>query len=507
MPGLPPFSSLTLVLTEQCNLRCAYCYVPKTGRVMAESVALRAADFLLDRAPVGRDLTLSFFGGEPFLARPVMERVMTHARGRAGARLRFTVPTNGTLLDDQALQLVRASGMQMALSLDGAAATADRPDAAGVGSLGRLRPLLPRVSEFKPILRMTVTPDNVTHLRDNVITLYGWGFQRIMHQPALEQEWPAEAVETWCAEHRRLADWLCDRYADRQPMPDLITLEGIAKRLGGQRQAYCGAGLSQAAVSIEGRLFGCYRSVYDPRAERLVLGDLCGGPFNEALIATYARLHPSRALPERGSCTSCEARGGCTCYCPALGHALLGDLRGVSERACRLMRPQVAVVAEAMERMAAADRRARRRSVASHVAAAALALSLASGSAACDSRPTGPVPDAAVETVPGLCAPGMCPYQPDGKIAGLCPVEIDHGTQRDLAPMPDQPGPGLCPVKVDRAVAKDDVWGPGVCAPGLCPVKVDQQPSQRDQGGPAGLCPPPPPGLCPWIPPDLGRKP
>jgi len=406
MSELPRFTNLTLILTEQCNLRCAYCYVPKTGRAMSSELALRATDFLLERAPKDGDLSLSFFGGEPFLARELMGRVMTHARDRAGVRVRFTAPTNGTLLDEPALQLVNESGLQVALSLDGTSPDADRPDAAGVGSLSRLRPLLARLRALQPILRMTVTPQNVAALCDNVISLYALGFTRIMHQPALEEEWPAEAVEAWGSEHRRLAAWLCDRHAAREPLPDLITLEGISGRLGGRRQGSCGAGVSQAAVSLDGRVFGCYRSVYDPRAERLVLGDLDGGAVNQTLLATYARLHPSRALPERGSCAGCEARAGCTCYCPAMGHLLLGDLRGVSERACRLMRPQVAIVAETMERMAARDR-SRRRSVAGHVAAAALALSLTTGAAACDRQPVSQAGDAAVERMtPGICAAG-----------------------------------------------------------------------------------------------------
>jgi len=64
----------TLILTEACNLRCPYCYVPKTGRRMTEETALRAVDFLLDRAPPPSRLSLSSFGGEPFLAQDRMLR-------------------------------------------------------------------------------------------------------------------------------------------------------------------------------------------------------------------------------------------------------------------------------------------------------------------------------------------------------------------------------------------------------------------------------------------------
>jgi len=106
MKQLPRFTDITLVLTEQCNLRCPYCYVPKQapgGRTMTEEVALAAVDRFLDRAPSGKDLSISFFGGEPFLTRGLMERVIDHARKRRPRGLTFSAPTNGTLLDGEAM--------------------------------------------------------------------------------------------------------------------------------------------------------------------------------------------------------------------------------------------------------------------------------------------------------------------------------------------------------------------------------------------------------------------
>ncbi len=473
---------------------------------MPEALALRACHRLVEGGPPDESLTLSFFGGEPFLAPELMARVMARARERAGARVRFTAPTNGTLLDEGALALVREHGLRLALSLDGAAASADRVDGAGAGSLA----LLPAVAELRPILRMTVTPENVGALAENVIALHAWGFHRIMHQPALEAPWPEAAALRWVAEHRRLAEWLCDRHAAREPIPELLTLEGISRRLSGEAAGSCGAGVSQAAVDVEGRVFGCFRSAFDPRAERLVLGRIGEEAVNETLLASYARLHASRALPERGSCGSCEARAGCTCYCPAMGHVLLGDLRAVSERACALMRPQVAIVAEAMARMERSDRAQRRRTV-GHVAAAALALGLSASSVACGDRATGPGSDAKVDSrkgddglVGGVCpyvpdgfgrdlrqdayVGGLCPPPlPDGMVGGVCPWVPDKGVKKDQLPKKDGPpiGPGLCPFKVD-------LGGPG---PGLCPIAPDLGKPKPEAPGPGpGLCPTP--GLC-----------
>ena len=537
MKMLPALTDLTLVLTDQCNLRCPYCYVPRPaegrGAVMSREVALTAVDALLDQAPRGRGLSISFFGGEPFLARELMQQVVDHAQARRPEGLSFSAPTNGTLLDDEALALVRSCGMNLALSVDGVTASARRPDANGQSSSGRLRQLLPLLADMSPMVRMTVTPHNVDDLCDNITALYSWGARRIMHQPALEQPWPEEAVQRWREQHQRLADWAYERYAAHQDLPDLTVLEGITQRLCGAAMSYCGAGVTQAAVAPDGRLYGCFRSVFDPRAERLALGHVLHGEINEPLVAAYARLHPHRARPEgRESCQGCEARDGCTVYCAATGQLRTGDLRGVSADACALMQAQVAVCRDLLRRMRQVQR-ASRRQASARVAAATLALGLGLGASGCEDdralkQDSGPPPDKGQlergtpdYQIPGNCdaqapdswppdgfAPGVCPKPQDGgPQPGVCPVKPDLGPDSMPPglcppPLPDGgPKPGLCPIKPDGGPK------PGVCPPpppkdggpqpGVCPVKVD--------GGPKpGVCPPPPPkdggpqpGLCP----------
>jgi len=505
---LPSFSDLTLVLTERCNLSCAFCYVPKTGRAMPEELALRAVDWLVEKAP-GRP-SVGFFGGEPLLARELIGRVVARGRELCGDAIRFTMPTNGTLVDGAVADELQRGGVELALSVDEATAGGERQH-----TLERVQVNLEHLRRFSPIARITVTPDNVGSLCETVIRLFQAGFHRIMHQPALERPWPAAAVQTWREQHAALADWFCERYGRRQGVPRLIVLEGIVARLGGRPAAYCGAGVRTAALDPEGRVFGCYRSVYDPRAERLVLADLRSGWVNEPLVAAYARLHPHRARPEgRESCRGCEARDGCTVYCPATGHVLLGDLRGVPADACRLMAIQVETCREMLRRTRRADR-ARRTRVGARVAAAALALSLAGGTAACDSD-RAVSPDATADSVtPGNCdaggiydtmGPGVCPYP--GPEAGL-----------------DAPWPGLCMADTGPGLCAPDMMGPGLCdpkpdmmGPGLCPVAPDamigpgQCPVLPDAMAGPGLCPlpikdamVPGPGLCPAPMPDAGK--
>ncbi|MFH1129760.1 MAG: radical SAM protein [Pseudomonadota bacterium] len=476
---LPRFTNLTLILTEQCNLGCEFCYVPKTGRTMGRDMAFRSVDFLVERAPLGAGLSLSFFGGEPFLARELLGGVIAYAKSRRPKGLTFSMPTNGTLLDERSHELVAESGMRLAVSIDSTCSAGEGKD----HGLDRLRPNLPRLRNLSPMVRMTVTPENVGSLFENIAKLFSEGLTRIMHQPALEKPWPRSAVRVWKEQHQLIANWACERYKEQLPFSHLKTLEGIVSRLGGRAAKYCGAGVRNAAIDPDGNIYGCFRSPYGVGAKRLVMGNILGGPINETLVAAYSRLDPVRARPEEGSCKECEARDGCTVYCAAMGHVMCGDLRAVPKDACVLMQVQVEICRDIARRMRKLER-VQRKKVGAHVAAAALAMSLAGGSVACGDD-TIIVGDAGVSDAKGervadmspdlfdgaakndLIGPGLCPVELDGMIPGLCPPP------RDTIPADTEPAdtmiPGLC------QPPQDGFPGPGVCPigpdgmiPGIC---------------------------------------
>ncbi len=499
MDNLPPFRDLTLILTEQCNLGCSFCYVPRTSLRMDEDMAGRAVDHFLGRAHGGGQRSLSFFGGEPFLERKLMERLIGRARSHR-KELSFSAPTNGTLLHGAALDLVGESGLCLALSIDGVTPSTERRTLEGEGTLAKVRHLAPALDACGGLVRMTVTPGTVADLAQNIIALAGMGFRRIMHQPALEVPWSGGAIQIWRDQHKDLADWACERYEAGESLPDLTVLEGIVGRIsGGGGMRYCGAGVTQAAVAPDGRIFGCFRSAYDPNADELVLGHVDGGPANDLLIQTYARLDPRRAKPERGDCRSCDAQDGCTVYCPAMGHARLGDLRAVPADACDLMRAQVAVCRDMSRRMRRIQRQSRRRAAAG-VAAAAVMMGLGAGASGCDVTGRKPVTDTGGAKPDSGPQPGVCAVKPDsGPQPGVCPVRPDGGPQPGVcAVRPDSgPQPGVCPVKPDGMI-------PGLCPPpqpdggpqpGVCPIKPDQgKPKDRDGGPKPGVCPMP--GIC-----------
>jgi radical SAM protein with 4Fe4S-binding SPASM domain len=453
---------VTLVLTERCNQRCSYCYVPTgSGRSMAPEVVRRGVDVLFDHAPRVGTAAVSFFGGEPFLATGLMREAAARAgaRRRLGQRVTYSAPTNATALDDDAYGAIRDLDLELVVSLDGSGN--ERRFASGEPAEEAARFAARRVVGLRPrrlTARLTVTPANVAALADNVRSVAALGFPTAVYLPAYEAAWDPAAVAAWREQHERLADWLVACAQAGVTVPDLPPLRGILARLDGAPRRHCGAGVSHVAVGVEGTIYPCYRTVFDRRGAEVALGHVDGGLTRADVIAAYAALDPRRLRPADGACDSCAAAAGCTFFCPALGLWQEGDLAAVPAAACALLREQVAVARALAERLREVDARRHRGRSALAASASALAIS----AAACGGRPiSGP--------------------QEDGPQGGVCPVWIDSGASDGL----DDAVGGACPAGDAQPPQTDGGVSDGYVG-GVCPVEID---AGNDDDGPGGLCP------------------
>lgn len=460
---------MVLTLTERCNLRCQYCYVPVArGRTMTPEIADRAVDLLLEHAADGGTLRLSFFGGEPFLAADLMRRAVARARAgvRSGQTVRVLTPTNGLALSDNDLGWCEREQIELAISIDGAA---DEGRAYADGQscsrdlVASLPEILRQLSPNTTLARMTVTPDNVDRLCANLRALARLGLQRIVYQPDFSTVWNDVALAAWEREHQRLTTWLVGATSARKPVPDLPAWRAIeARLLRGANRAGCGAGVRQVAVTPDGVLVPCYRFAYAERGQ-MELGDVSHGLTNQPALDEFDALDPDRLRPEQGECASCSAHDGCTHFCPALGWIALGDLRAVPRTACLLMQAQVAAVrglvsgARQKPRAEATPRR--------WAAAALLAATMTGASAASCNGTTGLPSD------DGGKAETQQASAPDGLAGGICPVQV-------RADAPVFTGGGICPVMLVTPDASQDdtapIFGGGICAV-AAPLTVSPQ--------------------------------
>lgn len=269
-----PVRTLMLYLTEDCNLRCTYCFVNKAPRRMSRPTGRRAIDFFLSQDVSGAayDLQLNFFGGEPFLETDLMEELCRYAsqpRPNNSRRFLFAVTTNGTLFSSRIEGLLRQYRMRVLLSLDGDArvTASDRPYLSGRSSYRAVVANLARFTEaaVDVMVRATFHP-TALDLAGRVEHLLGLGAPRIALCPVMECDW--ESCESELEEaYATLGDWLLERAGPHGIPPLEVTRRllldfHLARRGQPRPRRPCQVGHSLLGVDPEGNVMPCHRFLY-----------------------------------------------------------------------------------------------------------------------------------------------------------------------------------------------------------------------------------------------------
>lgn len=329
---------LTLVVNHLCNLRCTYCYTgAKVNRPMSEAVMRRAVDFAVERTSE-RWLLLAFFGGEPLLEPALMRSALAYARDRCiekGLALHTAITTNGTLLDDERLELLRRHGFKVKLSLDGSAEAhdANRRFAGGQSSWADGARALERLlaAGVPTTVGAVLDPANAHLLGDSLDALVGLGARHVTFTPNVAGAWDAAARarleaglhalgERTIAHLRAGVDVRVDPLAGK-----IIThLDPQAAA-----RAVCRFGVTELAVAPSGRLYPCDRLVGEDDDDGVCIGTLEAGLD----AAKRDRLLPARREEAEG-CRACEVKDRCKRFCGCANYETTGDTGTVSEVSC-----------------------------------------------------------------------------------------------------------------------------------------------------------------------------
>lgn len=341
--ALPEPAAISLNIAQSCNLSCTYCYADEgrfqgQPRFMPVEVALRAIDRLIDGA-AGRRVTVGFIGGEPFLNREVMHRGVEYARERAseqGCTVGFSVTTNGTLLKEDDIRLLRENGFAVSVSLDGSAALNDRHRRARHGESGfqkaieSLRPLLEDPGKARIAARATITRDDL-RVAERVEALAEAGFAEIGVSPLRTgpnaslvlrgQDWEQLLKEMIRAAER---EWRCVRQDGGFRFSNLaIALKQL--HAGSAKPLPCGSAANYVSVSAEGGYFTCHRTIDDGRFS---LGTADTGLSKARRESFLSARHVDRQEP----CRTCWARylcgGGCHAEVLSAGRSGCDYIRG-----------------------------------------------------------------------------------------------------------------------------------------------------------------------------------
>ena len=345
--------ALCLHIAHTCNLNCSYCFASQgkyhgDRAVMSFEVGKRALDFLVENSGTRHNLEVDFFGGEPLMNFQVVKDLVAYARSiekEKGKNFRFTLTTNGVLVDDDVIEWANRECSNVVLSLDGRKEVHDRfrVDYAGNGSWEKIVPKFQKFVEARGgkeyYMRGTFTHANPDFLED-IKQMLDLGFNELSMEPVVcAKDDPSaltdEDMEIVMKQYEDLATLMLQRDKEGRPftfyhyMIDLTGGPCIYKRISG-----CGSGTEYMAVTPWGDLYPCHQFVGE---ERFKLGDIWTGVTNTEIQGEFADCNVY-AHPE---CRDCWARLYCSGGCAANAYHATGSVTGVYEDGCKLFRKRM----------------------------------------------------------------------------------------------------------------------------------------------------------------------
>ena len=345
--------ALCLHVAHTCNLNCAYCFASQgkyhgERAVMSYEVGKQALDFLVANSGSRRNLEVDFFGGEPLMNFDVVKRLVAYARSiekESGKHFRFTLTTNGMLIDDDVIDFANREMSNVVLSLDGRKEIHDRcrVDYAGNGSWEKIVPKFQKLVAARGgknyYMRGTFTHANPDFLEDIKVML-DLGFNELSMEPVVCAEGDPAALTkedfpVVLKQYEDLARLMLQRSREGQPftfyhyMLDLSGGPCIYKRISG-----CGSGTEYMAVTPWGDLYPCHQFVGE---EKFRLGDVWHGVTNTEIRQEFADCN----VYARPECRECWARLYCSGGCAANAYHATGSVRGVYAYGCELFRKRM----------------------------------------------------------------------------------------------------------------------------------------------------------------------
>ena len=359
--------ALCLHVAHTCNLNCAYCFASQgkyqgERAIMSYEVGKRALDFLIENSGSRRNLEVDFFGGEPLMNFDVVKDLVSYARSvekEHGKNFRFTLTTNGVLIDDDVIDFANREMSNVVLSLDGRKEIHDkfRVDYAGNGSWEKIVPKFQKLVKARGgknyYMRGTFTHANPDFLED-IKKMLELGFTELSMEPVVcakgdPSELTEEDRKLVMKQYEELAELMLECDEAGKPFTFyhyMIDLKGgpcIYKRISG-----CGSGTEYMAVTPWGDLYPCHQFVGD---EKYLLGNIWDGVKNTEIQNEFESCN----VYARKECRDCWAKLYCSGGCAANAYHATGSVKGVYAEGCELFKKRmecaiaVAIVRELKE--------------------------------------------------------------------------------------------------------------------------------------------------------------
>lgn len=345
--------ALCLHIAHDCNLACRYCFAGKgeyngDKSLMSLEVGKKAIDFLIENSGSRRNLEVDFFGGEPLMNFEVVKEIVKYGRSLEkdhNKNFRFTLTTNGVLLNDDIMEFCNKEMSNVVLSVDGRPEVNDkmRPTPNGKGSYDVFMPKFKKFAELREqknyYVRGTFTHYNTDFSKD-VLHLADLGFEQISVEPVVSlPEEPysikEEDVPVICEQYDILAKEFIKRKKEGRGfnffhfMIDLNQGPCVAKRLSG-----CGSGVEYLSVTPWGDLYPCHQFVGE---DEFLMGNVFEGIKNTDLRDEFKLCN----VYAKDKCKDCFARFYCSGGCAANSYKFHKSITDAYDIGCDMQRKRI----------------------------------------------------------------------------------------------------------------------------------------------------------------------
>lgn len=346
--------ALCLHIAHDCNLACKYCFADegeyhgKKRELMSLEVGKKAIDFLIENSGNRVNLEVDFFGGEPLMNFDVVKEIVAYGRSKekeANKNFRFTLTTNGVLLNDDVVEFCNKEISNVVLSLDGRQCVNDvmRPTRNGKGSYDVIVPkfqdFVSKRGDKSYYVRGTFTRNNLDFVEDFKL-MTELGFKEISIEPVVAPDDADYAIreedlETIYKEYDKLALDIIERHKSGKPVTFfhyMLDLQGgpcVYKRLSG-----CGSGTEYLAVTPTGELYPCHQFV---GIDEFEMGNVFEGIKKPEIVDDFKLCN----VYAKDKCKDCFARFYCSGGCAANSYQFHGSILDAYDIGCKLQQKRV----------------------------------------------------------------------------------------------------------------------------------------------------------------------
>lgn len=345
--------ALCLHIAHDCNLACRYCFAGKgeyngDRSLMSFEVGKRAIDFLIENSGQRKNLEVDFFGGEPLMNFEVVKQIVEYGRSleeRYNKKFRFTLTTNGVLLNDDIMNFANKEMNNVVLSIDGRKEINDymRPTINGKGSydliISKFKKFADSRNQTNYYVRGTFTHNNLDFSKD-VLHLADMGFKQISVEPVVslpDEDYAIkkEDIDIIKNEYDKLAKTMIEREKQGKGfnffhfMIDLSGGPCVAKRLSG-----CGSGTEYLAVTPLGDLYPCHQFVGD---KNFIMGNVFDGIKRTDIQNEFKSCN----VYAKDKCKECFAKFYCSGGCAANSYKFHGSINDAYDIGCELQRKRI----------------------------------------------------------------------------------------------------------------------------------------------------------------------